>query len=102
MGCFQRLRPAHDPRRQMLCPRKGPASGLTRIFHPAKGNTPEGRLLLEVARRGEPFPLRERPTKAYPKQQLGKHAELLGRERAFPSLDVYEILPRGDKAVALI
>jgi hypothetical protein len=64
-------------------------------------NTPEGQLLLEVARRGESFPLREGPTKAYPKQQLGKHAELLGREKG-PSLDVYKVIPRGHKAVALI
>src|SRR4026207_1188982 len=67
--------------RQVICPGKGTR---TRACAPSRGEKPrEGQLLLEVARRGESFPLREGPTKAYPKQQLGKHAELLGSERAF-------------------
>jgi hypothetical protein len=60
MDCFQRLRPAHDPGRQMLCLRKRSASGLIRFFTLPRENTPERQLLLEVARPGEPFRLRER------------------------------------------
>jgi hypothetical protein len=80
----------------MLCPRKRSASGLIRFFTLPRENTPERQLLLEVARRGEPFRLHER---LRPKRTRNNSFESMRNclDVKRPSLDVYEVVPRGDK-----